>query len=152
MSSSTRSGALAAILSVGLLASLGGAPVSAGADSRNATSTFTKYVSSWPEMAGVVGGDVGDGTYSGTILSYEPGAVSDVIDAIYRFHGSKHSFVANVHVVQTGLDAVITGVVTDGWLSGNDVSGHYHQITCSLSGSPTDCFQGSLDILRGTKR
>lgn len=144
--------ALTIVLGGALLTSLGGVSVSAAADSRNANSTFTKYISSWPEMAGVVGGDVGEGTYSGTILNYEPGDASTVIDATYRFHGSTHSFVANVHVVQTGLDAVITGLVTDGWLSGNQVRGQYRQITCNLSGSPTDCFQGSLDILRGTKR
>ena len=53
--------------------------------------------------------------------------------------------------MQTDLDAVITGFVTDGWLKGNLVEAQYRQITCSHDGITTDCFRGTLDILRGTK-
>jgi hypothetical protein len=46
-----------------------------------------------------------------------------VLEALYHFTGSRHSFTALVHVVQSGSangsTAVITGVVTDGWLEGN---------------------------------
>jgi hypothetical protein len=47
--------------------------------------------------------------------------------------------------------AVIIGVVTDGWLKGNLVEGEYTQIQCPHDNITTDCFQGTLDILRGTE-
>ena len=46
---------------------------------------------------------------------------------------------------------MIIGVVTDGWMKGNMVEGEYTQIKCSHDNITTDCFQGTLDILRGTK-
>ena len=82
-------------------------------------------------MAGVVGGDVGAGAFAGEILTYTPGNTPTdptVIEALYHFNGSRHSFTAAVHVEQTGLSAVVTGVVTDGWLRGNPVRGPYTQI------------------------
>jgi hypothetical protein len=123
---------LAASLSAGI----------ASADSGRAA-TFTKYITSWPSMAGIVGGTVGDGEFSGTVVDYAPGDTT-LITAIYHFGGSHHSFTALMHVSQTGLHAVLVGVVTDGWGKGKLVTGSYDQITCSLSGQPTDCFQGSL--------
>ena len=77
--------------------------------------TFTKWVTTAPAMAGVVGGTCGSGSYAGEILKYTEGPTT-VIEALYHFKGSKHSFSALVHVEQTGLKAVINGVVTKGWL------------------------------------
>jgi len=120
-------------------------------DHRNAENTFTKHITEYPAMAGVVGGDVGAGTYSGEILSLAVTGTGLEIDAAYHFSGSIHSFTAMVHVSQTGFDngatAVITGQVTDGWLHGNVVQGEYTQIACSAG----TCYQGTLDILRGSK-
>ena len=115
----------------------------------DAENTFTKWITAYPAMAGVVGGDAGSGTYAGEILKYTPGTTT-VIEALYHFTGSRHSFSALVHVEQTGLRARITGVVTDGWLKGNPVQGKYTQITCAHDATRTDCFQGTLDILRGS--
>jgi hypothetical protein len=145
----TRRRALALIVAgalVTLALSAGVASANGGRDSRNAENTFTKYISAYPAMAGVVGGDVGKGTYAGEILKYTPGTTT-VIEALYHFNGSKHSFTALVHVEQTGLKAVISGVVTEGWLKGNPVKGKYTQITCSQAPDNT-CYQGTLDILR----
>lgn len=111
-----------------------------------AENTFTKYVSAFPVMAGVVGGDVGPGIYAGEILKYTPGTTT-VIEALYHFNGSRHTFSALVHVEQTGLKARISGVVTEGWLKGHPVVGRYTQITCTQAPDQT-CFQGVLDILR----
>jgi hypothetical protein len=154
-----RSRALAVIAAAALLTlGLGVGVASAGQDARNAENTFTKWITEFPNMAGVVGGDVGDGTFTGEILS----AVPDLsvtpptltLDAVYHFHGSTHSFSADVHVVQTGLEngatAVISGFVTSGWLKGNQVAGEYTQVACVEAPSGS-CFQGTLDILRGTK-
>lgn len=140
--------ALTVIASGALLTlSLGAGAVSAngGRDHRGADATFTKWVTDWPNMAGVVGGAVGDGSFVGKVLDYNPGPTT-VIAATYQFSGSRHSFSALVHVEQTGLNAMIIGVVTDGWGKGHLVNGQYTQITCDHGGLTTDCFRGSLDI------
>lgn len=116
------------------------ASVTAAADQN----TFTKWITTAPTMAGVVGGADGDGIYAGEILKYTPGDTT-VIEALYHFNGSKHSFTALVHVVQTGMKAVISGVVTEGWLMGHQVKGEYTQIMSKQSPNGT-AFQGTLDI------
>jgi hypothetical protein len=146
--------ALALIAGAALLAvSLGSGTALADGGRHHAVAenTFTKYLSAYPIMAGVVGGDVGTGTYAGEILKYTLGTATTpkVIEALYHFNGSKHSFTALVHVEQTGLKAAITGVVTDGWLKGHPVEGRYTQISCTQAPSGT-CFQGTLDLLRGS--
>lgn len=136
---------------------LAGAP----RDHNNAENTFTKWrttAGAAPvivNMAGVVGGDVGGGTFAGEVLSLSVSGTTKTIDALYHFNGSDHAFTAPVHVVQTGLTngatAVITGHVSAGWLKGSDVVGKYTQITCEQSpGVFGTCFQGTLDILRGS--
>jgi hypothetical protein len=112
------------------------------------TATFTKWlIGEGPEMAGVVGGAAGEGAYAGKVLDMHPGPTT-TIEAIYQFNGSKRPFTALVHVEQTGLHAVITGVVTDGWGKGNLVKGRYTEIKCDHDGTTTDCWQGSFDIAR----
>ena len=86
---------------------------------------------------------MGHGAFSGTVIDYAPGDTT-LITAIYHFGGSRHDFTARMHVVQTGLHAVLVGVVIDGWGRGKLVTGEYNQITCDLSGGPTHCFQGYL--------
>lgn len=122
--------------------------------SRNAENTFTKWITTYPNMAGVVGGDVGRGTYAGEILSLQPGAPGSptFIEAFYHFNGRLHSFTAHVYITQLALKAVIIGIVTDGWLKGNLVEGEYTQIQCQHDNITTDCFRGTLDILRGTEQ
>lgn len=152
-----RSRTLALAASVALLAlSLGAGAVSAdgGPDHRNAENTFTKWIAAYPAMAGVVGGDVGTGTYAGLILSRSgAGTAADpvLITADYHFYGSRHSFTARVDIVEIGTAATISGVVTEGWLMGNDAVGEFSVISCTHDGITGTCFQGSLDILRGTK-
>ena len=107
--------------------------------------TFTKWITTAPTMAGVVGGADGDGIYAGEILKFTPGDTT-VIEALYHFNGKKHAFTALVHVVQTGMKAVISGVVTEGWSMGHQVKGEYTQITSTQSPNGT-AFQGTLDIL-----
>jgi hypothetical protein len=114
------------------------------------TATFTKWlVGEGPAMAGVVGGAAGEGAYAGKVLDFNPGPTT-IIAAIYQFNGSKRPFTALVHVEQTGLEAVIDGVVIDGWGKGNRVKGGYTQIKCDHDGMTTDCYQGTLDIERET--
>ncbi len=135
-----------------LALSAGAGPVSAdgGRDHRIAENTFTKWITTFPDMAGVVGGDVGSGTYAGEILTISGDASLAsplLITADYHFLGARHSFTARVDIVQIGADATISGVVTDGWLKGNRATGGYTAIACPEG----TCFQGTLDIRRGSK-
>ena len=120
---------------------------------RDAKVTFTKWITAFPNqpglianMAGVVGGDVGDGVFTGEVLQMITGNGVTEIVAFYHFNGPKHSFTALNHIVQTGLKAVITGVVTDGWLKGHAVEGEYTQITLVHDGITSDAYQGTLEI------
>jgi hypothetical protein len=110
------------------------------------TATFTKWmIGEGPGMAGVVGGATGEGAYAGQVLDYNAGPTTS-IEARYQFFGSTHPFTALVHVEQTGLEAVISGVVTDGWGKGNLVTGQYTEIKCDHDGVTTDCWRGTLEI------
>ena len=111
--------------------------------------TFTKWVTTAPAMAGVVGGACGNGSYAGEILKYTEGQTT-VIEALYHFNGSKHVFSALVHVEQTGMKAVISGVVSEGWMKGSSVQGEYTQINSSQSPNGT-AFQGTLDIVESAE-
>ena len=150
-----RSRALAVIAAAALVSlALGVGVASAGQDARNAENTFTKWIAGYPNMAGVVGGDVGTGTYAGLILTRSgTGTAADpiLITADYHFSGSRHDFSARVDIVEIGTAATISGVVTDGWLEGNLAEGEFSVISCDHDGSTSTCFEGTLDILRGTK-
>jgi hypothetical protein len=149
-------GLVASAALVTLSLGVGTALAAGGSDQRNAHNTFTKWVTDFDAgtMAGFVGGDVGDGTYAGQILNLEVTDTGMVIDAAYHISGSRHTFTALVHVVQTGFvngsTATITGRVTEGWLEGNEVDGAYTQIACDQAGNGS-CFEGTLDIKRGSK-
>jgi hypothetical protein len=130
---------------------VGAASANSGQAHRDADVTFTKWITTFPAMAGVDGGAVGPGVYAGEILKYAPGPVT-VIDALYHINGSKHSFTALVQVKQTGLKAVILGVVTDGWEKGDLVNGQYTQVNCNHDGITTACFRGTLDLSPGSGR
>lgn len=123
-------------------------------DHRDPENTFTKWITNYPNMAGVVGGDVGRGTFVGEVLDFQPAAQAGsptFIEANYHFNGRHHSFSAHVFVTEIDLKAVIIGTVTDGWMKGTTVEGEYTQIKCSHDNTITACFQGTLDILRGAK-
>lgn len=124
--------------------------------------TFTKWVTSpgtppvLLNMVGIVGGDVGPGTFTGEVLSDQTVGNIETLVPLYHFHGSRHSFTALLTVTQdnTSGTAVITGRVTEGWLKGAPVSGEYKVwATCPIA-TPgnlfgTLCFQGALHIHRG---
>jgi hypothetical protein len=130
--------------------------------------TFTKWITSLPanppssagvSMAGVVGGAVGEGRYAGFVISDDlsvPGFWFG--HARYEFHGEEHSFIADVHVTENDTTnpatAVITGVVTRGWLKGAPLTGEYTVMPVCPIATPgnvfgTLCFQGTLHIHRG---
>lgn len=129
------------LIFMAMAAILTAAGVVAGAEQN----TFTKWVTTAPAMAGFVGGADGNGSYSGEILKYTEGTTT-VIEALYHFNGAIHPFTALVHVEQTGMKAVIRGVVTEGWEKGDLVEGEYTQISSKQSPNGT-AFQGTLDIM-----
>jgi hypothetical protein len=109
--------------------------------------TFTKWVTSYPNMAGVVGGDVGTGSFAGEILTYDPtlgGGKVTKITADYHLNGGVHQSTARVTVWQfDNKFAVVSGGVISGWRKGASVYGIYKVIQCSDAPDGT-CFQGTL--------
>lgn len=148
--------ALVAVLAVFVFSS---SPESASAaNGPRADATFTKWVTqatAFPfDMLGVVGGDVGDGTYSGELLSKVDDGTTSALHAIYHFNGRKHSFTADLFITQsdaTGAGIVTIGVVTSGWLKGAQVTGGFDMVPVADCG-PTPgnllpvCFRGALHL------
>jgi len=107
-------------------------------------------------MVGVVGGDVGDGTFAGEVLSDVTVGNIETIVPLYHFNGSRHSFTAlmNVTLDNSIGQAVRTCVVTEGWLKGAAVTGEFTtQLVCPMA-TPgnivgTRCWQGALHVHSG---
>jgi hypothetical protein len=145
-----------------LVATTAGAALAFSGDARGHTfdDTFTKWVISWPptndvpaNMVGVVGGDVGPGTYTGEVLSVNTVDNITSIHALYHFNGSKHAFTADLNVTQdeSAGTATLTGNVTEGWLKGASLTGEYTVLAVCPISTPgnafgTVCFQGALHV------
>ena len=139
-----------------------------GRGHRSADVTFTKWVTSLPAdpsktlagsgMAGVVGGDVGEGTYAGMVVKDDTTSMPGfwLGQALYGFFGSEHSFVAYNFITEDDRDpktitAKIRGVVIVGWMKGARVTGEYTQHTTCPIPTPGNvlgsvCFQGTLHL------
>jgi hypothetical protein len=145
--------ALSVLAGVGVMAQTELTPV-ASADGFGRTQvTFTKYITTFPSMAGIVGGDVGDGEFAGTVLNVEPLAGGKILrlTAEYHLNGGLHSSTAHLTVMQfDNKFAVINGAVTDGWRVGAGVYGIYKVISCSEAPDGT-CFQGTLYFAGGAQ-
>jgi hypothetical protein len=122
-----------------------------------ADATFTKWlVSGSGAMSGVVGGRVGNGIYAGQVLDEPPAPAGFWFGhARYEFHGAKHTFIADLHVVEndtlTPARATITGTVTSGWLTGARVTGRYTVMESCPMATPGNvlgsvCFRGQLHL------
>lgn len=117
---------------------------------------FTKWITNFPNMVGIVGDDVGTGTFAGEVLNMS--TVGDItsIEALYHFNGSLHSFTAHVFVTENDAPGVgtakITGNVTQGWLKGATVIGEYKvwgvcPIPTPGNAEVTKCYQGILHLI-----
>jgi hypothetical protein len=119
--------------------------------------TFTKWITAYPNMAGVVGGAVRPGTFRGEILSLSSVGSITKIDALYHIIGSRHSFTAHVYVTEDDSvgTAVIVGRVIEGWREGASLTGEYKvwakcPIATPGNSMGTLCFQGTLHIQPGS--
>ena len=150
------------LLGFALVTTTAGAALAYNSDAKGHTfdSTFTKWVITSPpapgvvaNMMGVVGGDVGPGTYMGEVISLNTVGNITSIEALYHFNGSKHAFTANLKITQdeSAGTATITGDVTEGWLKGASVTGEYAVLAVCPIETPdnaygTVCFQGALHV------
>jgi hypothetical protein len=149
----------------------GGSP-DGGRVIRSADVTFTKWVVGLPSdpsttlagtaMTGVVGGDVGSGTYAGIVLRDDRISMPGfwLAQAHYGFFGSAHSFVADNSITEddtaTPVTATISGVVIWGWMKGARVTGGYTRLDPCPIPTPgnlfgTVCFQGTLHLQLGRR-
>ena len=124
--------------------------------------TFTKWVTTFPTLAGITGGDAA-GTFAGTVLSRDPfdNGVIVQLEAEYRVTATNpaHSFVARIEGKQNNevLQAVLNGTVISGWLAGAQVHVTYDIVdpapgTSCVPAAPVNrrCFQGTIRILPGS--
>lgn len=116
---------------------------------------FTKWITDYPNMMGVVGGDVGTGTFTGEILNISTVDYISSIEALYHFNGKIHSFTAHVFVTENATPgvgtALETGSITEGWLKGANVTGEYNiwgvcPIPTPGNAEGTQCYQGALHV------
>ena len=95
--------------------------------------TFTKWITAFPAMAGVTGGDV-PGTFAGTVLSRDPFDNGTIVQLEARYEVTAadpaHSFVAHIEGKQNNptQKAVLNGTVIAGWLVGAQVHVTYDVI------------------------
>jgi hypothetical protein len=124
--------------------------------------TFTKWVTAFPAMAGVTGGDV-PGTFTGAVLSRDPFDNGTIVrlEARYEVTGANpaHSFVAQIQGTQNNQtrQAVLNGTVISGWLVGARVHVTFDIIApaAGISCVPTapvnrTCFQGAIRLMPGS--
>jgi hypothetical protein len=126
----------------------------------DATINWTKHVTAFlppggdifGTIAGVASGDLGEATLVGDAFNpvqVVPGGIT--FEAEYRFVGAKHSLTMRFRVVQApDRSGVMNGVVTDGWLKGHVMTGHYTARTCD-EGVNHFCFDGTFLIKKSEK-
>ena len=128
----------------------------------NVEVTFTKWVTAFPALAGVTGGDV-PGTFSGAVLSRDPFDNGTIVqlEARYEVTGADpaHSFVAHIEGKQNNptQQAVLNGTVISGWNVGAQIHVTYDVIlpaagTSCVPQAPVNktCFQGIIRVLPGS--
>lgn len=113
---------------------------------------FTKWMTSYPNMAGIItGGDAGSGTFAGQVLKVTKSTPKIwKAKVLYQIFGTAHSFSAHLHVRENDVTntARVEGKVTEGWLKGSPVNGGYLIIPASGCPHPEfgPCYQVTLHI------
>ena len=121
--------------------------------------TFTKWITTYPLMEGVTGGDI-HGLFVGEVLqrqvSVNPNLNAVVrLEAIYEVQDGGRSFTA---LIRGGTDAVsgaafLEGVVLAGWRVGAPVHAQFQTLPGGCAGAPAGaaCFEGTIRIGRAPR-
>ena len=134
------------------LVSWGSGSSSALADDGQRVITFTKWITTFPQMAGFVGG-AAVGAFAGEVLTLQNTTNPQVTSitrlvAIYDIQAGPHSFTALVQGGQNNQTdrALLDGVILGGWFTGARVQVEY-QVKTDCAGAPAGtCFQGTIRI------
>ena len=117
--------------------------------------TFTKYVTTFPYMAGSTQGDV-HGAFEGEVLQRTPLDNGVIVQLSARYQvidpTGLHSFTAILQGTQNNQtrSAVLNGVVTEGWLAGARAHVDFDVVTPCESGSSNTCFRGTIRVMPGS--
>ena len=112
--------------------------------------TYTKWFApSYPNMQGVVGGDI-TGRFGGAVLSRTDLPTVVLLQARYEIIANtpSRSFTA---LIAGSLDkatgvAMLNGTVTSGWLAGEPVHVEFRVISCTQAADHT-CFTGTIRVI-----
>ncbi len=127
--------------------------------------TFTKWITAYPLMGGVTGGDV-PGEFVGEVLArqvsqlpadhcYAPPSCGRVIrlEAVYEVRAGDRSFAALIRGGTSGDtgDALLDGVILSGWRTGAQVRVAFQTVS-SCTGPDgivhSPCFDGTIRVER----
>jgi hypothetical protein len=118
--------------------------------------TYTKWIApSFPNMVGVVGGDIA-GKFGGAILRRTPDATGRFVQitAVYIVAATDpaQSFTAHVEGTQDNQTrtAVLDGRIVDGYLKRAHVHVEFAVISCGQAPNGT-CFQGTISVTRSSE-
>lgn len=126
---------------------------SAQSGAANVEVTFTKWVTTFPDMAGFTGGEV-VGTYAGEILSRTPFDNGVIVQLEARYEvidpSGLHSFKTVINGKSAHGTAVLNGVVTEGWMIGARTHVTFETITPCPFGTRNVCFRGTIRVMSGS--
>ncbi len=137
------------------VAGASGRQMPANVGGSNVEVTFTKWIPSYPTLAGVTGGDV-PGTFAGEVLDFVDNGTVAKVKARYEVIGSDpgHSFVAIVEGTQNNKiqKAVLNGTVVEGWLVGARVHATFDVISPCPEFGKDVCFTGVIRVMPGSAK
>jgi hypothetical protein len=115
---------------------------------------YEKWITTYPSMAGNT--SYGPGTFSGTILSRVVSADGVIIHLVAEYvvtdpQKRGHSFAALIEGDESlaTQSALLTGVVTGGWMKGAPVEVQFQIIApCDVIGRTGTCFRGTIRVQR----
>jgi hypothetical protein len=127
------------------------APSQSAAQARVIQIDFTKWFTTYPVMSGNT--EYGDGTFAGRILSRTAFDNGVIVQLQARYvvadpTGAGHSFTAVIQGTENLVtsEAVLNGVITEGWMIGAQVHVTFQVITPCQLGTHNLCFQGTIRI------
>ena len=112
--------------------------------------TFTKWITAFPHMTGFINGGA-TGTYAGEILSRTPFDNLVIVDLKARYEvidpTGARSFKTVIEGKSTNGQAVLNGVITEGWMLGAQTNVTFDTITPCQFGTRNVCFTGVIRVM-----